>query len=89
MRATLHWQAHARTGITTESIAVEDAMRQTTEPDQFPEENAANYVNGRFDPKGAEALRESFRRQAEVQAKLSAESRTQAQRHRPQVGTTR
>lgn len=59
-------------------------MNPWTEPEQFPEENAANYVNGRFDPKGAEALRESFRRQAEVQARLSAESRTIAQRHRPQ-----
>jgi hypothetical protein len=64
-------------------------MGQQTEPDNFPEENAANYVNGRFDPKGAEALRESFRRQAEVQAKLSAESRTQAQRHRPHAGNAR
>jgi hypothetical protein len=64
-------------------------MGQQTEPDNFPEENAANYVNGRFDPKGAEALRESFRRQAEVQAKLSAESRTQAQRHRPHAGNPR
>lgn len=59
-------------------------MNPWIEPEQFPEENAANYVNGRFDPKGAEALRESFRRQAEVQARLSAESRTIAQRHRPQ-----
>ena len=64
-------------------------MGQANEPEQFPEENAANYVNGRFDPKGAEALRESFRRQAEVQAKLIAESRTQAQRHRPQPGSLR
>jgi uncharacterized protein with GYD domain len=64
-------------------------MGQANEPEQIPEENAANYVNGRFDPKGAEALRESFRRQAEVQAKLSSESRTQAQRHRPQAGSAR
>jgi uncharacterized protein with GYD domain len=64
-------------------------MGQASESEQFPEENAANYVNGRFDPKGAEALRESFRRQAEVQAKLSAESRTQAQRHRPHAGNAR
>lgn len=59
-------------------------MNPWIESEQFPEENAANYVNGRFDPKGAQALRESFRRQAEVQARLSAESRTIAQRHRPQ-----
>jgi uncharacterized protein with GYD domain len=64
-------------------------MGQQTEPENFPEENAANYVNGRFDPKGAEALRESFRRQAEVQAKLNAESATQAQRHRPHAGNAR
>jgi len=64
-------------------------MRQASEPEQVPEENAANYVNGRFDPKGAEALRESFRRQAEVQAKLNAESRTMAQRHRPQPANAR
>ena len=57
--------------------------------EQAPEENAANYVNGRFDPKGAEALRESFRRQAEVQAKLNAESRTIAQRHRPHQANAR
>ena len=58
-------------------------MVDRTDSETFPEENAANYVNGRFDPKGAEALRASFRRLAEVQAKLSAESRTIAQRHRP------
>jgi len=61
-------------------------MRQAIEPENFPEEVAANYVNGRFDPKGAESLRESFRHQGEVQARLSAESRTAAQRHRPQPG---
>jgi len=64
-------------------------MIHRTESEFYPEENAANYVNGRFDPKGAEALRESFRRQAEVQAKLNAESRTMAQRHRPQPANAR
>ena len=59
-------------------------MEQWIDSDNFPEENAANYVNGRFDPQGAQALRESFRRQTEVQARLNAESRTIAQRHRPQ-----
>ena len=48
------------------------------------EENAANYVNGRFDPKAAEARRASQLRQFEIQAKLGAEARTAAQRHRPQ-----
>ena len=64
-------------------------MSHRTESEFSPEENAANYVNGRFDPKGAEALRESFRRQAEVQARLIAESRTHAQRHRPHAGSPR
>lgn len=51
---------------------------------QFPQDNAANYVNGRFDPEAAEALRASYSRQAEVQAKLAADARTTAQKHRPQ-----
>jgi hypothetical protein len=50
----------------------------------FPEENAANYVNGRFDPKAAQALRDSQLKQAE-QARLGSEARTIAQRHRPQT----
>lgn len=49
----------------------------------YPEENAANYVNGRFDPQAAQALRARQRQQAE-QARLYAEVRTIAQRHRPQ-----
>jgi hypothetical protein len=49
----------------------------------FAEENAANYVNGRCDPKAAQALRDSQQKQAE-QARL-AEVRTIAQRHRPQT----
>jgi uncharacterized protein with GYD domain len=53
----------------------------TVNEETFSEENAANYVNGRFDPKGAQALREGLRRQAEVRAKLDAEARTLAQRH--------
>jgi hypothetical protein len=52
--------------------------------DEYPEENAANYVDGRFDPKAAEARRASQKRLAEIQAKLAAESRTLAQRHKPQ-----
>jgi hypothetical protein len=52
--------------------------------EDYPEENAANYVNGRFDPKAAEALRASHRKQAEVQANLDGEIQTIAQRHRPQ-----
>jgi hypothetical protein len=51
--------------------------------EEFPEENAANYVNGRFDPQAAQARRASQRKLAEVQARLQAEARTIAQRHRP------
>lgn len=51
--------------------------------EEFPEENAANYVDGRFDPKAADARRASQRKLAEVQAMLQAETRTIAQRHRP------
>lgn len=50
---------------------------------QFPQENAANYVNGRFDPEAAEALRASEAQRAEIQERLAAEARTIAQRHRP------
>jgi len=59
-------------------------MSKSSEGETLSYENAANYVNGRFDPKGAEALREGLRRQAEVRAKLDEEARTIAQRHRPQ-----
>lgn len=47
-------------------------------------ENAANYVNGRFDPKAAEALRASQQKQWQEQANARREVRTIAQRHRPQ-----
>jgi len=50
----------------------------------FPEEVAANYVNGRFDPQAAEALRAQHLKQFELQAKLKSDARTIAQRHRPQ-----
>lgn len=52
--------------------------------DDHADEIAANYVNGRFDPKGAQALRASQQKSAEVQARLCADARTTAQRHRPQ-----
>lgn len=59
-------------------------MRDWTDSIQeFPQENAANYANGRFDPQAAEALRAQSRQQAELQAKLAAEARTIAQLHRP------
>ena len=52
--------------------------------DDHADEIAANYVNGRFDPQAAQALRASQQKWDEVQAKLSADARTIAQRHRPQ-----
>ena len=48
----------------------------------FPEENAANYVNGRFDPAGAEALRR--KKDADDLARLRGEVHTIAQKHRPE-----
>jgi hypothetical protein len=45
-------------------------------------ENAANYVNGRFDPKAAQALRAEQERQLEEQARAGREVRTIAQQHK-------
>ena len=50
----------------------------------YPEENAANYVNGRFDPNAAQVLRAKQLKQAE-EARLHAEVRTIAQQHRPKT----
>ena len=50
----------------------------------FPEENATNYVNGRFDPQAARAMREQHRQRAVEQPWLRGEVRTIAQQHRPQ-----
>jgi hypothetical protein len=58
-------------------------MRKWQDSESFPEENASNYVNGRFDPQAAEALRQQHRRQAAEQPWLHVEIRTPAQRHRP------
>ena len=52
--------------------------------DDWPEENAANYVNRRFDPKAAAALR-ARTSAAELLARLSAQARTIAQMHRPKT----
>lgn len=45
--------------------------------EDFPDENPANYIDGRFDPKGAEAQRETQRKRQEKlrqdQAKLDTE----------------
>jgi hypothetical protein len=58
-------------------------MREWSDSMQkYPEENAANYVNGRFDPAGAEALRQQMA--AKDLAQLRAEVHTVAQKHRPE-----
>ena len=59
-------------------------MHEWQQPEAFPEENASNYINGRFDPKAAEALRQQHRERAAEQPWLHTEIRTAAQRHRPQ-----
>lgn len=41
--------------------------------EDFPEENPENYVNGRFDPVGAKALQQQYRKAAEEQANLNRE----------------
>lgn len=51
--------------------------------EDFPEENPANYVNGRFDPRRAEALREVESKLKRDQADLNAEIRAIIQKHRP------
>lgn len=53
------------------------------------QDNAANYVNGRFDPQAAEALRATYLQQAQLQAKLAAQARTIAQMHKPRRATAR
>lgn len=41
--------------------------------EDFPEENPANYVGGKFDPRGAEALRVAKLKTAAEQEALDAE----------------
>lgn len=41
--------------------------------EDYPEENPANYVAGRFDPRGAEASRAQEAKRASEQAALNAE----------------
>lgn len=50
--------------------------------EDFPEENSANYVNGRFDPKGAEARRVAEAKRVRDQVNLDAEVRAIVQKHR-------
>ncbi len=50
--------------------------------EDFPEENPANYVGNRFDPRGAEALRVADAKVADEQAKLNAEIASIIKKHR-------
>jgi len=49
--------------------------------EDFPEENPANYVGNRFDPKAAEALRAQEAKVAQEQATLDAEISKIIQKH--------
>jgi hypothetical protein len=54
--------------------------------EDFPEENPANYIDNRFDPKGAEALRVAEAKVSAEQAKLNAEIVGIIQKHsKPRV----
>jgi hypothetical protein len=50
--------------------------------EDFPEENPANYVNGRFDPAAAAALRAAKSKVAGEQAKLDSEIARIIAKHR-------
>ncbi len=50
--------------------------------EDFPEENPANCVDGRFDPKGADAIRAAKAKVAAEQAKLDTEIAAIVQKHR-------
>ena len=50
--------------------------------EDFPEENPANYVNGHFDPKGAELLRKQQADVSEKQAALNKEIADIVRKHR-------
>ncbi len=54
--------------------------------EDFPEENSANYINGRFDPKGAEARRARDAKLVQDQANLEAEISEIVQKHRAAAG---
>ncbi|WP_374616055.1 hypothetical protein [Thauera aminoaromatica] len=50
--------------------------------EDFPEENPADYVDNRFNPKGAKALRVADAKVADEQAKLNAEIASIIKKHR-------
>ena len=49
--------------------------------EDFPEENPANYINGRYDPQGAAALQAQRNRIAAEQAQLDNEIQRIIQKH--------
>lgn len=51
--------------------------------EDFPEENPGNYVGERFDPKGAQAIRELQAKAVRDQGNLNSELATIVQKHRP------
>ena len=51
--------------------------------EDFPEENPANWVDGRFDPRTAAAQRANERRAVQDQARLNAEIARIVRRHSP------
>lgn len=55
--------------------------------EDFPDENPANYVDGRFDPKGAAALRSDQMRVAQDQARLDDEIASIIKKHSPTSGS--
>ena len=57
--------------------------------EDFPEENPANYVGNRFDPKEAEALRAHEAKVASEQAKLNAEIASIIKKHSPPSASTK
>ncbi len=50
--------------------------------EDFPDENPANYVNGSFDPKGAERLRKQQSEVSAAQAALNKEIAEIVRKHR-------
>lgn len=50
--------------------------------EDFPEENPANYVGNRFDPKAAAAARADKAKVAQDQARLNAELRRIIEQHK-------
>jgi hypothetical protein len=50
--------------------------------EDFPEENSANYVGGRFDPPGAKAIRDQKAKLARDQTALNSEIAEIVKKHR-------